>query len=1107
MTHPDTPAPGSVTRADQADDALPPLPPATLVLPAAPVVSGTEVPAQIPGYDILSELGRGGMGIVYKALDLKLKRFVALKMSRTGELADYELARFRAEAEAVARLRHPNIVQIYEVSEFQGRPFFAFEYVDGGSLADFLRGVPQPPRASAQLVEAVARAMHVAHQHGIIHRDLKPANILLASGQLEAPPVGPPLSPQTGRIFLPKIADFGVAKLLDKHSLHTATGAVLGTPNYMAPEQAWGVEKTRPVGPTADVYSLGAILYEMLTGRPPFVGETPLDTLQQVVTQDPVAPTRLQPKIPKDLETICLKCLQKEPPRRYASAEALAEELRCFLEDRPIQAKAAGAFTRLLRWRRRNPAVAALLVVVMLVLLSGMAVSTYFAVEAGLANEELQRAIERADQNAAESREHARQANNNLKKAEENARLALQHLRERDRLHYKSQIDLASGLVDKDVVRAVELLDGLIPTRPEREDLRRFEWYYLRRRVGTPEIRMQVYAGPAPALAYRADGSLVATAGNQNGRAVITLHSGQTGQRRNPAYGHGSAVNALAFRPDGHRLAGGCADGEIIICDASEENPKILHWKAHPGGVAGVQYLDNDYLLSGGADKTVCLWQAATGKLESRLPALPEAVECVAVHPSGELFAAGCKDGTIVVWETKRNRELYRLEGHGLAAHHIAFHPRASQLAIAQPDATVRVWNLGEQETAATLRGHTGAVNQVGFSPDAAYLASVSEDQTLRLWNPGNYGQAPLKTYRDHAGALLCLAFSGEGNLLASTGRDGTLVIRSFRTRPAAAVWKGHTSEVRAVAWSGDGKMLASSRGPKAGANEPNAGSEVIVWDPASEKPRLTITAHAQRVVALGFQPGGTLLATASFDGTARLWDTATGELVRQLGEPGGPYHALAWSPDGRRLATTCELIEAGEQFTRLTVWEAATGAVAWTLKDPRWWIDALAWSPDGRYIAGGSSAGFELRLWDAKDGTRLACEGAGTKVNALAFHRDSRLLAAACPDNMVRVWDPRDKKASLVLKAHNQPVLTVAFHPDGHRLASGAEDNLVRLWDLTTEQEMFTLAGHGDWVRGVAFRPDGEQLASVSGDGTVRIWDATPLPGDAPAPKPGGGP
>jgi serine/threonine protein kinase len=324
-------------------------------LPLAPETSddpAAAAPPQVPGYVLLTVLGRGGMGVVYKARDLQRKRLVALKMILIGGHAGpQELARFRMEAQAIARLQHPNIVQLYEIGESERRPFFSLELMEAGSLADQLDGTPWPARKAARLVRTLARAIHHAHQSGIIHRDLKPANVLLTADGT------------------PKITDFGLAKQLDTSGCQTPSDAVLGTPTYMAPEQAG---QAKLVGPAADVYALGAIFYELLTGQPPFRGATPLDIIMQVVADDPVAPRQLRPNLPADVETICLRCLHKDPAQRYPSAQALANDLRRFVADEPVRAKRSRPWNRALTWVQLNPLVAILVGLLLLSVLGSI---------------------------------------------------------------------------------------------------------------------------------------------------------------------------------------------------------------------------------------------------------------------------------------------------------------------------------------------------------------------------------------------------------------------------------------------------------------------------------------------------------------------------------------------------------------------------------------------------------------------------------------------------------------------------------------------------------------------------------------------------------------
>ena len=323
--------------------------------------SSSEIDTGVGGYDLMDELGRGGMGVVYKARCRALNRLVALKMVLAGAHArPADLARFRAEAEVVARLQHPNIVQIFEIGEQGGRPYLALELVAGGTLQKTLAGTPQPTRAAAHLVELLARAVHFAHQCGVIHRDLKPGNVLLAVPMAGASSISDPDGAQVAALYgVPKVTDFGLAKRLEDDAQQTRSGDILGTPSYMAPEQASG--QAFAAGPAADVYALGAILYDALTGRPPFKGATTFETIQQVLNEAPVPPGRLRPRLPKDLERICLKCLEKDPRRRYASALDLAADLRRHLNGEAVHVRSAPPIERLWRWARRNPVPAGLL--------------------------------------------------------------------------------------------------------------------------------------------------------------------------------------------------------------------------------------------------------------------------------------------------------------------------------------------------------------------------------------------------------------------------------------------------------------------------------------------------------------------------------------------------------------------------------------------------------------------------------------------------------------------------------------------------------------------------------------------------------------------------
>ncbi len=385
------------------------------ILPPANLSSGI-LPA-IPGYEIVAELGRGGMGVVYKAWQVRLQRFVALKMILAGAYATPEqMIRFLAEAETLAKLHHPNIVKIHEIGTHEKRPYFALEFIDGVKLADLLGGVPQPPEAAAALIEKVARAIHFAHEYGIIHRDLKPSNILLQIADGHSLPAWAQATPDIGAAMkpitqseicnlehaIPKITDFGLAKHATAGAGLTRSHEVLGTAPYMAPEQAQG--RARDVGPAADIYSLGSILYETLTGRPPFRAANPMETMVQVMTLEPLPVSTLQPKTPRDLVTICMKCLEKDTRKRYATAEALADDLRHFLSNEPVAARSAGPLERLAKWARRRPASAALVASLLAALLLGTAGAFWAWYNAAMARD----AFQRMEADARRARDEAR---------------------------------------------------------------------------------------------------------------------------------------------------------------------------------------------------------------------------------------------------------------------------------------------------------------------------------------------------------------------------------------------------------------------------------------------------------------------------------------------------------------------------------------------------------------------------------------------------------------------------------------------------------------------------------------------------------------------------
>jgi len=496
-------------------------------LPA--LLQAASAPVAIAGYVIERELGRGGMGVVYQARQIALDRVVALKMILSGGHArETDLARFRTEGEAIARLQHPNIVQIYEVGEQDGLPYFSLEFCNGGSLDRKLNGTPMTPMEGARLVETLAGAMQAAHDKEIIHRDLKPANVLLT---------------EQGT---PKITDFGLAKKLDETG-HTASGAIMGTPSYMAPEQAGGENKA--IGPGCDVYALGAILYECLTGRPPFKAATAMDTLLQVIADEPVPPCRLNATVPRDLEIICVKCLHKEPSRRYVSALSLAADLGRFQRGEPILARPVGRGERLVKWVKRNPLVAALTAAMATVLAVGMTALSLLAWYALGQAEAARLAKQDSDTQAQIAREAQQEAEAKTRAEAEARTQSQQELQRAEGLLYASQLDLAwTAWRENNAALAWHHLEAT------RQDYRGWEYRFLQTQFTRNQKTFRGHTSSVYGVAFSPDGKRIVTG---SGDRTVRVWDAVKGMELLSLKGHTNVVTSVAFSADGKRIVTG----------------------------------------------------------------------------------------------------------------------------------------------------------------------------------------------------------------------------------------------------------------------------------------------------------------------------------------------------------------------------------------------------------------------------------------------------------------------------------------------------------------------------------------------------------------------
>jgi WD40 repeat protein/serine/threonine protein kinase len=852
--------------------------------------------AKLGRFELTSLLGMGAFGAVWKARDKELDRTVAIKIPRHGAMTPEDQEKFFREARAAAQLRHPSIVSVHEVGRDGDSVYIVSDFVRGVTLGDWLTGQKLTSREAAELCAKIADALHHAHEQGVFHRDLKPANIMIdGDGQ-------------------PLLMDFGLARREVGEVTVTMDGHILGTPAYMSPEQAEG--QSHAADGRSDVYSLGVILFQLLTGELPFRGNARM-LMHQVIHDEPPSPRKLNGNVPKDLETITLKCLEKDPSRRYLSAHDVSEEFHRYLSGHPICARPISRIAQAWRWAKRRPAVAALLGTVAIFAVVGPVVAV-------------------------------QQATLRLRLAEKTNTLQHQLV--------QNVIERGAGRAEaSDIREAVTLFAHAYAIARPDDPLRSSARYLVAGWSANLAACTLMHDSSVEELAFSPDGRTVLTGSTDN---TARLWDAATGKPIGEPLRYKGLISAVAFSPDGRTAFTGSST--LPLPGVSDELARL--WNVDTGkpigeplrhkyAVNAVAFNPDGRTVLTGSDEFARLWDAVTGRPIGEPLHHEGGVSAVAFSPDGRTALTGSKDKTARLWDLSTGKPVGEPLRHNEGVNAVAFSPDGRIVLTGSQDDTARLWDAATGKPIGEPLPHVYSVTAVAFSPDGRTVLTGSQDRTARLWDAAT--GKPISEPLRHEGRVTAVAFSPDGRIVLTASQDRTARLWDVAKGKPVGGPLHHEATVTAVAFGPDGHTVLTGSGDMT----------ARLWNTNRGRPVGEFLGHEGRVTDMAFSPDGRTVLTGSTDNTARLWDAATG---KPIGEPlrhENAVNAVAFSPDGHTV-----LAGIGETAR---LWDAATRKPIGELLGHTQSLTAVAFSPDGGTILTGS-VDITARLWDAATGKQI---------------------------------------------------------------------------------------------------------------------------------------